>query len=130
MKKLAILLCLILSFCEAITYDSLIVRKWELEEITDSTRVRKVREESFDLEASGEVYYMNFFEDGHLEAYLFDRQVSGLYTIQTLKKRLILEENEDTPPIVFQILQLDSSHLVLSYKENGKPMKLKFSLRR
>lgn len=129
-KKLFIWICLFLSFCEAVSYESMIVRKWELDEITDSNRVRKVKEESFDLEASGEIYYMNFFEDGHLEAYLFDRQVSGLYTIQSMKKRLILEEDSDTPPIIFDILELNSSTLILSYKEKGRPVKLKFSLRR
>ncbi len=113
--------------CKRIDYESLILRKWELEEITDSTRVRKVKEESTDFEASSDVYYLNFFEDGHVEGYIFGRQIRAIYTIQ--KNQLILEEDEDTPPIQLKILELNSSNLVLEYLENKKPVKLKFGLR-
>lgn len=113
--------------CNSNNYDSLILRKWELEEITDSTRVRKVKEESSDYEASSDIYYLNFFEDGHLEGYIFDKQIRATYTIKN--NRLILEEDSDTPPIQLKILELNNSNLVLEHLENGKPVKLKFGLR-
>ncbi|MCX8000747.1 MAG: hypothetical protein N3A69_17670 [Leptospiraceae bacterium] len=129
MKILILLLGLWLNYfsCKSRDYESLIVRKWELEEVTDSTRVRRVKEESFDLETSSDVYYLNFFEDGHLEGYIFDRQIHADYTIQ--KNKLILEEDSESPPIQLKILELNNSNLVIEYQENGKPVKLKFGLR-
>lgn len=114
--------------CSLKDYEALIVQKWELEEVTDSIRVRKVKEESLDEEAGTEVYYLNFYEDGHLEAYLFDRQIRANYTISN-KKLILEEEDSDTPPIQLKILELNHSNLVLEYLENGKPVKLKFGLR-
>lgn len=116
-----------LYLCNSKNYDSLILRKWELEEVTDSNRVRKVKEESSDYEANSNVYYLNFFEDGHLEGYIFDKQIRATYTIH--KNQLILEEDLDTPPIQLKILELNNSVLVLEHLENGKPVKLKFGLR-
>lgn len=127
------IICFILVFfwfvdtCNQPDYESLILHKWELEEITDSTRVRKVKEESFDLETSSDIYYLDFFEDGHVVGYLFDRQIHASYTIQ--KDRLILEEEFDFPPIQLKILELNNSNLILEYIEHGKPVKLKFGLR-
>ncbi|MCX8000165.1 MAG: hypothetical protein N3A69_14625 [Leptospiraceae bacterium] len=128
MKFLVIILSLFLSYlsCNSRDYESLIVRKWELEEVIDSKRVRKVKEESFDSESNSNIYYLNFFEDGHLEGYIFDRQIHAEYTIQ--KNRLILEEDAETPPIQLKILELNNSNLILEYLENGKPIKLKFGL--
>jgi hypothetical protein len=122
-KKYLLINIIIFSFfCKTQDFETLILNKWELEEITDTQRVWNLKEES------QEIYYINFFSDNYFEAYLFGTYISGKYILQTSKNKLILEEDIDSPPILFEILELTSSTLVLSYREEEKPVKLKFSL--
>ncbi len=123
MKKYLLINIIIFSFfCETQDFETLILNKWELEEITDTQRVWNLKQES------QEIYYINFFSDNYFEAYLFDTYISGKYILQNSKKKLILEEDTNSPPILFEILELTSSILVLSYREEDKPVKLKFTL--
>ncbi len=106
--------------------EKVFIGKWELEQVIEGSQTINVKEFSSDFELSDSQYYLNFFENGRIEGYIFGRQLTGTWKYQGKAKKIIVEDEEDTPPYVLNIKEISPQKMLVSGRENDRSVILVF----